>query len=130
MDIAALCRAGTLNVAACEELGVVPGKDYARVKAGESVLSRDGNIVRSDQVRGLHVTPHLNHRALLTQDSAEHIQSEAQPFFPALALAQLTCLCISCLITHAAVGGFGQAGAGKCAAGNNMPGKCGQFDMT
>ncbi|CAL8471292.1 g10834 [Coccomyxa elongata] len=45
-------RAGTLNVAACEEHGVIPGKDYARVKAGESVISRTGAIVRPEQVVG------------------------------------------------------------------------------
>lgn len=43
-------------MAACEELGVIPGKDYARVKAGDSVLNRDGNIVRSDQVHNLDIT--------------------------------------------------------------------------
>jgi hypothetical protein len=56
-------------VAACEELGVIPGKDYARVKAGESVLNRDGNIVRSDQVYILDITlatPHLRQTTIDT----------------------------------------------------------------
>lgn len=37
-------------MAACEKHGVIPGKDYARVKAGESVISRTGAIVRPEQV--------------------------------------------------------------------------------
>ena len=45
-----LCRVGSLNVAACIELGVKPGRDYARLKGGESVQSRTGDTVHPEQV--------------------------------------------------------------------------------
>lgn len=44
------CRAGSLNVAKCEELRVRPGKNYARLKLGESVLNEDGIEVLPEQV--------------------------------------------------------------------------------
>ncbi len=69
------CRAGTLNVAACEELGVRPGRDYSRVKAGESVLSRSGEIIRPEQVSRCLLMPSFprHHQHAADEDQVAHM---------------------------------------------------------
>ena len=39
-----------MNVAACEDLGVKPGRDYARLKSGQGVQSVTGDTVHPEQV--------------------------------------------------------------------------------
>jgi hypothetical protein len=46
-------RVGSLDVAACEELGVKPGSSYGRLKAGESVANVHGVMVHPHQVPDL-----------------------------------------------------------------------------
>ena len=55
-------RAGKLDAVACEELGVRGGKDYARLKLGETVTSRHGTLVHPEQVTSgpLHIIKPYN----------------------------------------------------------------------
>jgi hypothetical protein len=43
-------RVGSLNVAKCEELRIRPGRNYAALKMGQSVLNEDGVEIQPEEV--------------------------------------------------------------------------------